>query len=260
MIKTIKSKGNTNIVVQENGSGPVIILLHGWAMTKELFSAQLTGLAKRFKVVVPDLRGMGDSGKPTQPSDLTLDDYADDLNILVSAYGPEPVTILGWSFGAYVAWAYIRKYGERSVLNCIVVEMTDYLGDPSWATAENEAIAAGYRDYLAAFLEKMFVAPPDERTLSRLLAGSLKTPAAIGQRVNTVMAADDFRSTVKALTRPTLIIYGKHNLFFDDAQKAETAQHIPGSQLVIFDHSRHCPFIEEAERFNEVVSTFVTQK
>ncbi|MBI4240381.1 MAG: alpha/beta fold hydrolase, partial [Candidatus Rokubacteria bacterium] len=70
------------------GSGPPMVLLHGWPQTSFAWRKVIPALAERFKVVAPDLRGLGHSDKPASGYDMRT--VATDIRELVRALGLEP--------------------------------------------------------------------------------------------------------------------------------------------------------------------------
>ena len=96
----------TSVHVESVGSGPPLVLLHGWAMHSGLFAPLLPRLTDRFRVHLVDLPGHGHS--PTL-SRYSLDTIAAAVGEAVSSAAgtAEPVTVLGWSLGGMVAlhWA-----------------------------------------------------------------------------------------------------------------------------------------------------------
>jgi hypothetical protein len=66
--RTVASPEGANIFVRSGGSGPVVVLLHGYAETSDSWAPLATALMKNYTVVVPDLRGIGRSSRPAGPS------------------------------------------------------------------------------------------------------------------------------------------------------------------------------------------------
>jgi len=98
-----------------HGSGPPLILLHGWPEFWLVWRKNILPLAEHFDVVVPDLRGFGDtekSGLPDPPSRL-LDDFVEDLRGLADGLGFEKFGVVSHDVGAYVAQGFARKYLDR---------------------------------------------------------------------------------------------------------------------------------------------------
>jgi pimeloyl-ACP methyl ester carboxylesterase len=94
------------------GNGPLFLMLHGFPESWRSWSAQMSALAPRFKVVAPDLRGFGDSDKPDDGYDpWTL---AEDIAGLIDAFGGgKRAHVVGHNWGGYIAWALSYLHADR---------------------------------------------------------------------------------------------------------------------------------------------------
>ncbi|MDP9275478.1 MAG: alpha/beta fold hydrolase [Chloroflexota bacterium] len=86
------------------GQGPLVLLLHGFPQTSRAWRKQVPDLAKRFRVVAPDLRGFGASDKPKGIAAYRTSVVADDIVALIHAFGEERAHVVGHDWGGAVAW------------------------------------------------------------------------------------------------------------------------------------------------------------
>lgn len=86
------------------GEGPLLILLHGFPQFWYAWRHQIPELAKHYKVVVPDLRGYGETERPQNVSDYRLSLVSADITGLIQALGYEKAHIVGHDWGGSVAW------------------------------------------------------------------------------------------------------------------------------------------------------------
>jgi epoxide hydrolase 4 len=104
------------------GEGPLVLLLHGFPQFWYAWRHQIPALAERFKVVVPDLRGYGDTEKPPRVADYRTGILAADVAGLVNAFGCEKAHIVGHDWGGGVAWTTALEHAavvdKLAVLNC----------------------------------------------------------------------------------------------------------------------------------------------
>ena len=90
------------------GKGDPVILLHGYAETSRMWRPLMVELAKAHTVIAPDLRGFGQSSKPTSGYDKKT--MAQDIHALAKSLGYRRATIVGHDIGLMVAYAYAAQY------------------------------------------------------------------------------------------------------------------------------------------------------
>ncbi|MBI4609363.1 MAG: alpha/beta hydrolase [Candidatus Rokubacteria bacterium] len=97
------------------GAGPPMVLLHGWPQTSYAWRKVMPALAERFRVVAPDLRGLGHSDKPASGYDMRT--VATDIRELVRALRLEPPYLVGHDWGGLIARRYALDWpGEAARL------------------------------------------------------------------------------------------------------------------------------------------------
>ncbi len=98
-----------------HGSGAPLLLLHGWPEFWLSWRKNIPVLSEDFDVVVPDLRGFGDTDKPglPDPAGDLISNYVEDLRGLADALGFEKFGIVSHDVGAYAAQGFARKYPDR---------------------------------------------------------------------------------------------------------------------------------------------------
>jgi pimeloyl-ACP methyl ester carboxylesterase len=69
--------------------------------------------------------------------------------------------------------------------------------------------------------------------------------------------AQDYRDVLPGIDVPTLICWGEHDQLLPVSGAPYMRDHIPGARLEVFDDSGHCPFLEESDKFNQVVQDFL---
>jgi pimeloyl-ACP methyl ester carboxylesterase len=108
----IATVNGVSLHYKESGTGPAVVLLHGFGETSHMWEPVMAGLAKAHRVVVPDLRGAGTSGKPEGGYDkLTM---AQDIHALAESLGERRITIVGHDIGLMVAYAYAAQYPDET--------------------------------------------------------------------------------------------------------------------------------------------------
>ena len=99
--------------LRTDGDGPLVLLLHGFPQTSYMWEQVIPPLAARgFRVVAPDLRGMGESSRPRRIRDYRLEVLGDDVAALIRALGEERAHVIGHDWGALVAWEAALSHPE----------------------------------------------------------------------------------------------------------------------------------------------------
>jgi pimeloyl-ACP methyl ester carboxylesterase len=93
-----------------HGGGAPLVLLHGWPEFWYVWRKNIPTLAESFDVVAPDLRGFGDSDKPSDPPEELLGNLVEDLRALADSLGFERFGIVSHDVGAYVVQRFAREY------------------------------------------------------------------------------------------------------------------------------------------------------
>ena len=105
-----------------DGSGPLVIFLHGFPECWYSWRHQLAALAPRFRVVAPDLRGYNQSEKPRGVQAYAVSELVADVRGLIHAFGEREAVIVGHDWGGGVAWSFAMEHPEATrrlvVMNC----------------------------------------------------------------------------------------------------------------------------------------------
>src|SRR4051812_6755970 len=97
--------------VAEAGDGPPLLLLHGWPQHWWCWRHVIPALSQRYRVLAPDLRGMGWTSAPDGPYDKPT--FADDILALLDAEGIERTRIIAHDWGGYTAFLLALSHPER---------------------------------------------------------------------------------------------------------------------------------------------------
>ena len=103
--------GDVNLHVAEAGEGPPLLLVHGWPQHWWIWRHLIPPLARRYRVLAPDLRGHGWSDAP--PHDYAKTTFAADLLALLDAEGIERTRIIAHDWGGYAAFLLALEHPER---------------------------------------------------------------------------------------------------------------------------------------------------
>lgn len=110
-VQDIQANGTT-LHVRVGGSGPAVVLIHGFGDTGDMWTPLAVELAKDHRVVVPDLRGLGLSAKPEGGYDKK--NQAADIRAVLDKLGIDRADIVGHDIGTMVAYAYAASYPDKT--------------------------------------------------------------------------------------------------------------------------------------------------
>jgi pimeloyl-ACP methyl ester carboxylesterase len=109
--KTIHSPEGADIYVRWGGTGPVAVLIHGYAENSDSWAPLAADLMRDHTVVVPDLRGIGRSSKPEGGYDKKT--QAKDMRAVVTTLGFDKTVVVAHDIGNMVAYAYSAMYPDK---------------------------------------------------------------------------------------------------------------------------------------------------
>src|SRR5713226_4681216 len=109
--RTIHSPEGADIFVRSGGSGPVVVLIHGYAENSDSWAPLAADLMRDHTVVVPDLRGIWRSSKPAGGYDKKT--QAKDIRAVVTSLGHDKTFVVAHDIGNMVAYAYAATYPEK---------------------------------------------------------------------------------------------------------------------------------------------------
>ena len=251
--------------VVDEGDGPTIVFVHGVMMSGRFFEQQVSGLSGSHRVVVPDLRGHGQSEKVL--SGHTVANYAQDLHLLFAARSIERPLLVGWSMGAMVVYEYLKAFGSDSVAGVMIVDQPP--SDFAWegypfgvltveALAEMvEGLQLDQRAVAEEFAGLMQHEPKPE-TSAWMVEEIMRVPSAVASTILVNQTLRDYRPFLPEISCRALVAFGKDPKLTPPEAGEYIASQIPGARFELFEHSSHVPFIEETERFNAMVSEFAT--
>lgn len=242
-----------------------VVLLHGVCMGKDYFRKQFEPLAESHRVIAPDLRGHGESEKTE--TGHTVPQYARDLKAFLEALEVSRPVLLGWSMGAFVAWDYLQQFGSADIRGLIVVDeaASDYKTDEfphGFVDFETlcEIMVHVQEDpdqFLRGLVPAMFHKEQAEADIRWMLEVSGSLPASEMSAILFDQCVRDYLPVLERVDIPNAVFWGRHDALLPIAGGEHVVSHTPGARLVPFENSGHCPFLEEAEKFNQEVESFV---
>lgn len=246
------------------GTGKPLVMIHGWDQSAKAFCCNVPALAEKYQVITVDLRGHGDSGKPSYGYRISR--LAMDVCQLMDALDLQDVTILGWSMGCSVVWSYWDLFRARRLSKMILVDEPplclinasnpDGFSDNPNLEALKESILTDTVNATTGFVDMMLVTPEGrEKFFQQTLEESLKFPPAQCTHMLLNHVYTDWRDVIPTIDIPTLVIAGKKS-HVKVANNEWTHAQIAGSQYKLFE-TAHMMFMEEPDAFNAAVAEFI---
>ena len=257
-----------------------IVLLHGFPFNHSMWNEQIEFLSARgFRVLAPDLRGLGENVARTSVCESTTPDHrlksvppstmegmARDVAAVMDVEQVDCAIICGLSMGCYVAFEFIHIFPARVqalVLAGGRAEGPDKAEKQSREQQARRVLASGFAPSVESILQSL-LAPETlnekPKVVARVREMVAKTdPAGAAAAQRGMAARRDYRGDLAQISVPTLIIAGRD----DGVRKpfdAETIHHgIQGSRLEIIPEAGHLMNMEQPEKFNEVLIDFLNR-
>jgi len=239
---------------QGNPDGEAVVCLHGWPDSWFSFSRMLAFVPERFRVLVPDQRGFGESSAEssfggTQLSDYTIAALADDVAAFCDAVSIQSATVVGHSFGSFVARRFAIAHPDR--VRRLALIGTGLAAANPVTTGLRSAVRDLSDPVTAAFAREFqsstaYVPLPDS-FFDRIVAESLKLTAPLWRATLEGLLAYDDREQLASLVPPTLLIWGDHDALFSREDQQQLCAVIPHATFREYVETGHCPNWERPE-------------
>ncbi|NET04875.1 MAG: alpha/beta hydrolase [Merismopedia sp. SIO2A8] len=251
---------------------PVMVFVHGWGGSARYWESTANLLSETFDCLLYDLRGFGRSQLPQQPTGLSyeMEDYAEDLAVLLDSLELSRVYINAHSLGASAATMFLNRYRERveqAILTCSGV--FEY---------EEKSFSAFHKigSYVVSFRPRWFLKIPFaeglfmKRFLYRPLPTALSRAfledyldadyeAALGTMLTAVSkyASEVMPREFAQLSVSTLLVSGEHDQIIPPALGRKAAQLNERVNYCEIPNTAHFPMLEAPEVYLEKVCKFL---
>ncbi|WP_192349339.1 alpha/beta fold hydrolase [Algoriphagus sp. Y33] len=221
-LKHSKGKEPVEIFYQDYGKGKPVILIHGWPLSHQSWEGQIRTLVEEgFRVVAYDRRGFGNSSQPWGDYDYTT--LAGDLNELILQLDLKEVTLVGFSMGGGEVVRYFTEFGadriSKAALIASIIPLVAQKDDNPEGVPQkalDEILAALKSDrlgFLKEFHKNFYNYKKDAAGVSEANLEFDFSVASHASPIATIKAAEawagtDFRSELKNVKVPTLIVHG----------------------------------------------------
>lgn len=258
------STDGTKIAVEDINppSSKVIVMVHGWPISKKMFEYQKDVLSDMgYRLVSFDIRGFGDS--QVTGTGYNYDQLADDLYTVINHLNVPTVTLIGFSMGGAISVRYMAKYNNHKVSKLILMgaaapSFTRTVNNPYGKTIQdvNQLIQSTYQDrplMVNNFGDQVFAVAHSD-AFKTWFRGLCYKASGIGTIKTAISLRDeDVFNDLSHINVPTFIMHGKLDQVCPFGFALIMNQQIPDSRLFPFERSGHGLFYDELDLFNRTL-------
>lgn len=245
--------GDTDIAYQILGTGPPVVLLHPFPASHDLWLPAAQALVSRYQVILPDLRGHGDSGVGEGPA--TMEKHASDLARILDHAEVGRTPFAGVSIGGYVLFEFWRRHRGR--VAALALFNTKAPADSPEAKAGRLQAAADVLERgTAPFFESMIpklLGKTTRESRPDLVEGALRmmrkmSPENVAQVQRGMAERPDSVPDLKTINVSTLLVTGDEDVLTGPPEADLMRQNIPNSEVKIVRRAGHySPWEQPAE-------------
>ena len=273
-IETNKDAAGNPVRIYYNdyGTGKPVILIHGWPLSSAMWEYQINDLVNSgHRVIAYDRRGFGKSSQPWDGYDY--DTLTDDLKALIDQLALKDITLVGFSMGGGEVVRYFSRHGGKGVVKVVLISsVTPFMlqtdSNPDGVPQETfDGMAHNMQEdrigFLNEFGKTFFGVSMLHKPLSTPLLEHFRMLCAVASPRATVQcakafASTDFRSEMKSLNVPTLIIHGDADKTVPiDPTGKQSALSIADNKFIIYESAPHGLFYTEREQLNADLVEFL---
>jgi pimeloyl-ACP methyl ester carboxylesterase len=264
---------NTKLHVDDTGgTGRPVVLIHGWPLAGESWSAQVDALhSAGYRVITYDRRGFGRSDKPVVG--YTFEGLSDDLSALITELDLRDATLVGFSMGGGEVASYCARMGVARLRSVVFASsVTPYMlttkDNPDGPLSKKQAaqmaasLTANQGTFYEQFVNELFSVDGALQVSEEQRQGAL----AMCHQANKVAAlaclsafgSTDFREDVPKATVPSLVIHGDADETVPFAGSGKrTHEALPDSRLHLITGGPHGVNVSHADEFNDALLAFL---
>ena len=243
-------RDGVEIYYESHGTGQAVLLSHGYGATCRMWDGQIAAFSGRYRVIVWDMRGHGQSGDPADAARYSQALTVADMAAVLDACGEESAVIGGLSLGGVMSLGFHIAYPERVKALLLCDTGPGFRSAGSRAAWNERALARA-----AELEEKGFGAlrgGPESRLGTHRSARGLAGAA----RGMLAQFDDSLIQSLSTISVPTLVVVGSEDTNFLAAADYMTAK-IAGARKALIDGAGHAANLDQPEAFNEAVGDFL---
>ena len=244
---------------EQQGSGPDLVLVHGWGLHGGIWGDLPARLAQHFRVTTLDLPGHGRSR--TAGELLSLDTFTES----VAGLCPAPAIWLGWSLGGLIALNAALRHPQTVAKLVLVGTTPKFVQAPGWPHAMPTEVFADFarslsQDYRATLLRFLSLQAGNNESARALLkqlraeifAQGEPQPEALAAGL-TILEQTDLRARLAEIRVPTLVVHGSHDRLAPPAAGEYLSAQLSKARWLRVEGAGHAPFLSHAALLADAV-------
>lgn len=244
-----------------SGAGVPLLFVHAFPLNRTMWAPQVSALVERCRCVAADLRGFGNSS--VRPP-YSMEQYADDLALLLDQLHIERVVFCGLSMGGYVAFAFWRRHRHR--VRALVLADTKATADSDDTLARRrQIIQLAYTNGPTAVANVQIPSmigktsrekQPDVYDAMHRMIAQASVEGIVGAS-EAMMVRPDSTATLATIDVPTLIVVGDEDAITPAKEARAMQERISGSRLEVIAQAGHLSSVERPASFNHLLTEFL---
>ena len=255
---------DAEIVYWSLGDGPPVFLLHPFPANHEFWLPVAEVLATKYRVVLPDLRGHGDSDIGQGPA--TMEKHAADIARLMDDAKVGRAPLVGVSIGGYALFEFWRKHRGRVAALGLCNTKAQADGPEARAgrlQAANDVLERGTETFFESMIQKV-MAKHTREMRPDLIDGAMRmmrkmSPEDVAQVQRGMAARPDSIETLKTINVPTLLVTGDEDAMTGVNEAELMHRHIAGSQLRVIPKAGHYSPWEQPDEAGKLLRQFLDE-
>jgi pimeloyl-ACP methyl ester carboxylesterase len=260
-MQRIKS-GDAEMAYQILGDGPSVVLLHPFPANHEFWLPVAQSLSTKYRLIMPDLRGHGDSDAGEGPA--TMAKHAADIARVMDDADVGRAPLVGVSIGGYALFEFWRQ--QRGRVAALVLCNTKATADSPEAKAGRlqaaaEVMERGTEPFFQSMVPRL-LGKTTREARPDLVEGALKmmrkmSPADVDAAQRGMAERPDSVDTLKTINVPTLLVTGDEDIMTGLNEAELMHQHIAGSELKLISKAGHYSPWEQPEAVGRLLRQFL---
>lgn len=253
MMRTVHA-GGIDIAFEDHGSGPPLLLLHGYSLNHALWDAQVEALKDRYRLLVPDLRGLGETKHLDAGAPISIEQLADDAAAFLDALDISAAAVAGFSLGGYTLFQMAIRHPLKVRAAAFVSTSAGDSPDKSEARLKIMRFISdeGSDAFATSFIPQLFApaslsAIPSEVEKTREIIVS-QDPVRLVMMMDAMRRRDDMHPRLHEITCPCAVIGGSEDALIPPAKFRDIHEGLPDATIDIIEGPGHMTPIEAPEQ------------